>query len=534
MKAYYMEVDCVSKILYEIRKNTYYDSVTLMLISKDLEKLPGINKALIGMGTDLNKELVENLNMMKDEIKAVGPNDFFVVVSAEESVEIEDVTEEVNALLNKKKKDSSSDYNPPTLESALNYEPDANMALISVAGEYAAEQAKKALENDLHVMIFSDNVSLKDEKELKELAVEKGLLMMGPDCGTAIINNKALAFANVVKKGNIGIVGASGTGTQEVSVIVDRLGKGVSQVIGTGGRDLHQDIGGLMMLQGLEALNNDPETKVIVLISKTPPKEVAEKVLNTVKKVEKPVVVYFIGGDRKAVEDVGAYSAMSLEDTARKAVALSNEEEVVDFGGYDLSDEEIQDLVSKEADKFNKEQKYFRGLYTGGTLAEEAVTIISKEIENIYSNVTSNEDLSHKKCEDGKGHVCIDFGDDEFTRGKPHPMIDPSIRADYLEKTSNRDDISVVLMDFVLGYGSHEDPVGELLPAIEMAKKKAEERGGHLSIIASICGTEGDPQSLEESKESLEKVGVIVMPSNAQAARLAQLILMEMKKGEVE
>lgn len=523
----------MNKIMYEIRKNTYYDSVTLMLISKDLEKFPGVHKALVGMGTDLNKELVENLNMITDEIKAIGPNDFFVTVNADSKVEIADVVGEVDKLLNQKKKDSDSDYMPPTLDSALEHEPESNMVLISVAGEYAADEARRALENDLHVMIFSDNVSLKDERELKELAVKKGLLMMGPDCGTAIINNKALAFANIVGKGDIGIVGASGTGTQEVSVIIDKLGGGVSQVIGTGGRDLHSEVGGLMMLQGIEALKKDPETKVIVLISKPPSKEIAEKILDSVKNIDKPVIVDFIGGDKKIIENAGAYAGISLEDTARKAVAISKNMEVEDFENFSLPADEIKEIVSKEIEKMGEEQLYFRGLYTGGTLADEAIKILSEDIDNMYSNISSSPEYSLKNVEDGKGHICIDFGEDEFTRGKPHPMIDPSMRVEYLMKDANREDLKVVLLDFVLGYGAHQDPVGEMLPAIKIAKEKAEEKGQYLSIIASVCGTDKDPQNLLESQKRLEEAGVITMPSNAQAARLAKLVLMGNKFGVI-
>lgn len=313
----------MSKVIYEIRENTYYDSVTLMLISKDVKKIEGVHEALVGMGTDLNKELAENLNIITDEIKEIGPNDFFVTLLADDHVQIENIVEEVDKLLNQKKSDSDLDYMPPTLNSALEHEPESNIVLISVAGEYAADEARKALDKNLHVMIFSDNVSLEDERELKQLAVEKGLLMMGPDCGTAIINNVPLAFANVVNKGNIGIVGASGTGTQEVSVVIDNLGGGVSQVIGTGGRDLHQEIGGLMMLQGIEALKNDPKTEVIVLISKPPADDIAENILKAIESLKKPVVIDFIGGDKKIIEKYGGYAGVSLEDTARKAVALS-------------------------------------------------------------------------------------------------------------------------------------------------------------------------------------------------------------------
>lgn len=519
----------LSKILYEIRENTYYDSVTLMLISKEIKKIEGVHEALVGMGTDLNKELAENLNIITDEIKRIGPNDFFITLLADEYVKINDIVEQVDKLLNQKKTDSESDYMPPTLNSALEYEPESNIVLISVAGEYAADEAKKALDNDLHVMIFSDNVSLEDEKELKQLAAEKGLLMMGPDCGTAIINNVALAFANVVNKGNIGIVGASGTGIQEVTVIIDRLGGGISQAIGTGGRDLNQMIGGLMMLQGIEALKNDDDTEVIVLISKPPSKEIAEKILKVIKDLNKPVVINFIGGDSKIIEKKDAYFGISLEDTARKAVALSEGKNVEDFIGFSFTNKEIDKIVAKEVGKLSKEQKYFRGLYSGGTLAEEAMNLISYAVGPIFSNISILSEYKLKDTNVSNKHTCIDFGEDEFTIGKPHPMIDPSTRAQRLVKEADDEQVAVVLMDFVLGYGAHKDPVGEMLPAIQEAKNKMEQKGKYLCIVSSICGTDKDPQNFIESKKMLEEAGVIVMPSNAQAARLTGLILEEIK-----
>jgi len=515
-------------VKYEIRKNTYYDSVTLMLISKEIKKIDGVKEALVGMGTDLNKELAENLAISNDDIRNLSPNDFFVTVLADDNVQIETISAEVDKLLSNKKKSNESDYMPPTLESALKHEPESNIVVISVAGEYAAAEAKKALNNNLHVMLFSDNVSIEDERELKELACQKGLLMMGPDCGTAIINNVPLAFANVVRKGHIGIVGASGTGTQEVTVIIDKLGEGVSQVIGTGGRDLKAEIGGLMMLQGIEALKNDPQTKVIVLISKPPAEEVAEKVLKAIENSPKPVVVDFIGGDRKLIEKYGAYSCVSLEDAARKAVALLRGEEVRDFEGFSLPDEEIEKIVDREVAKFDKTQKYLRAYYTGGTLADEAMKLLSSSIGNIYSNIPLTPEYKLEDVRVSKEHTCIDFGDDEFTRGKPHPMIDPVSRVERLMKEDD-EEVAVLLMDFVLGYGSHEDPVGEMLPAIKEAKERMAKKGKYLCVVGSVCGTENDPQDLRESQRRLEEAGVIVMPSNAQAVRLAGLILNKIK-----
>lgn len=511
-------------IKHEIRKNAYYDSVTLMLISKDIKAMDGVEEALVGMGTDLNKELAANLNLMNSELESLTANDFFIVVKIDTDEKMAVIVEKVDELLNQKKVDAGSDYRPATIDSAVSHMPNANMVIISVPGKYAGAEVKKALKKDLHVMLFSDNVPIEEEKELKELAVEKGLLMMGPDCGTAIINQVPLAFANVISKGNIGVVGASGTGTQEVTVIIDKLGGGVSQVIGTGGRDLKSEVGGLMMMQGMEALINDPETKVIVLISKPPSPEVAQKVLDLVKSTDKPVVVDFIGGDKKQIEESGAYACTTLEDTAYKAVALSNGDKPETFDGFSLSEDVVNEMVEKEVSKMAKTQKYLRGLYTGGTLADEAMKMLGVSLGGIYSNIPLTPEFNLSDPNTYNEHTCIDLGDDMFTVGRPHPMIDPSTRTERFVEAVD-ENVAVMLIDVVLGYGSHMNPAGEMIEPIKKAKAKLESLGGYLSVVCSICGTDNDPQSLKDSKLALESAGVVVMQSNAQAVRFVDRVL---------
>jgi succinyl-CoA synthetase alpha subunit len=302
--------------------------------------------------------------------------------------------------------------------------PEANLAIISVPGAYAAREAMQALKKGLHVMMFSDNVSLADELALKKFAHENGLLMMGPDCGTAIINNRGLCFANAVSLGNIGIVGASGTGTQEVSVLIDRFGGGVSQVLGTGGRDLYEEIGGIMMLDCLEALACDEETKVIVLISKPPAKSVAQRILAEVQKVDKPVVVCFINGDATEVEKAGAHFAKSLEEAAYKAVLLAQVKEDIDMPEEEVSPNQAALGVSK----LQPEQKYVRGLFCGGTLCYEALHILQEKVGKVYSNISKKEETKLENPHVSEENTLIDLGDDVFTVGRPHPMIDPSLR----------------------------------------------------------------------------------------------------------
>ena len=513
------------KLCVDIRKNVYYDSVALMIITKEVKKMEGVKEVIVGMATDLNKELAENLKLSNDEIKSLTPNDLFISAYSDDNEGLEKIINRVNELLNSKQKENETEIEVKTISAAVNHMKNANMVLISLPGKYAAYEAKKALNKGLNVMLFSDNVTIEEEIELKKLGREKYLLVMGPDCGTAIINGVPLCFANVVRRGNIGVIGASGTGTQEVTVIIDKLGGGLSQVIGTGGRDLKSEVGGIMMLEGFKALIDDNETHVIVLISKPPANEVAEKILEMVKTTKKPVVVNFIGGDRKQIEKSGAYPCVSLEDAAYKAYVLSKGIEPNDYEDFEVGAKEIDKIVSKEVSKLHPSQKYLRALYTGGTLADEAMKLLGKEGFSIYSNIPLSPEFKLQDIHKSVEHTCIDLGDDNFTVGRPHPMIDPIGRIERLPKEVLDEEVAVILMDFVIGYGSNMDPAGEMIPYIIEAKRKFESKNKYLSVIGYICGTDKDPQSYREQKEKLEAAGVILMPSNAQAVRLTATLL---------
>ena len=507
-----------------VRENAYYDSVTLMLISREMKKREGVQEVLVGMGTDLNLDLVKMLDMFLPELEKVTPNDLFIAALFDESkVTMDELVALFEEELNSKKDSHPGDYRPPTLSSAVNHLQGANLVQISLPGRYAAGEAESALNQGLHVMMFSDNVPVEDELRLKKLAVQKGLLMMGPDCGTAIINGVPLCFANAVRRGKIGLVGASGTGTQEITVRIHQLGQGLSQVIGTGGRDLREEIGGLMMIQGIEALAADPETQVIVLVSKPPSPSVEKKIYDLVSTLDKPVVIDFIGGDAESIRKAGAIPCISLEDAARKAVALATGQEAVDFDGFDRGEEAVDRLVEDEVSRLAPGQKYLRGLYTGGTLADEAMKYLAVD-RLIYSNIPLTPEQDLDKLEGKAGHICLDLGEDQFTRGRPHPMIDPMTRSDFF--TSHVDETTaLVLADVVLGYGSHEDPAGAVADSVAQARGKLEKAGGHLIAVASVTGTDEDPQNLKESIATLEAAGVIVMPSNAQAVRLVDRIM---------
>ena len=515
----------------EVRKNTYYDSVTLMIISKEVKTVDGVNEALVGMGTDLNQELVKNLHLAAPGFEEVTANDFFVAADCDSDEAFAAAVAKVDELLSKKASKGKSDYFPPTLEGALKVNPDLNMAIISVPGRHAAGVAQNCLDHNINVMLFSDNVTIEEEKELKENAAAKELLMMGPDCGTAIINHVPLAFANVVKSGDIGMVCASGTGAQEVSCIIDQLGGGISQLLGTGGRDLRREIGGIMMTLCLDALIYDPKTKVIAMVSKPPAPEIAAQILDQAAAGGKPVVVCFIGGDPTEIEKRGLVAACSLEDCAHKAVALSKGETPETFDTFSMGVQQAEQMAAAEVAKMAPTQKYIRGLYTGGTLCDEAMKLMIGNLGHIYSNIPLHAEDKLADARNGKSreHTFLDFGDDEFTVGRPHPMIDPSLRSERVIVDGKDPETAVIMCDCVIGYGSHPNPAEDLAEAIRTAKAEAEAAGRHLCCVCAVCGTEGDPQCLSKTQKQLTDAGAVVLPSNAQATRFVERILANLK-----
>ncbi len=504
-----------------IKKNEYHDSVLLMRISEEIKKIEGVKQAAVLMATDNNKKVLEDIGLLTEEMKEASVNDLVIAINAINVNVAEGAVFRVDELL-KERAFEVAEVTYKTLNLALDAMPDANLAVISVPGEFAAWEAKKAIERNLNVFLFSDNVPLEDEIELKNLARKRGLLMMGPECGTAIISSVALGFANVVNKGPIGVVGASGTGLQEVTSLISR-DLGISQAIGTGGRDLDEEVGGIMTIEGIKALNKDEETKVIVVISKPPAPSVAKKVLDVIKESKKPVVVDFVGGDPKAIREAGAIPAFTLEDAAIKAIALVRDEKPRETT-FTAPYNKIKTIANMETEKLRHEQRYVRGLFSGGTFCSEAVIIVTKLVGDVHSNMPLKPDLMLRNSNVSEGHTCVDMGAKEFTVGRPHPMIDLSLRQQRIVKEAKDPGTAVVLLDVVLGYGAHPDPAGALAPTIKEAKVIANKEGRYLPVVASICGTDRDPQNLGAQKRKLEEVGVILMPSNAQAARMAALI----------
>jgi FdrA protein len=506
-----------------VKRNEYHDSIQLMRISEELRKIDGVKQLMVMMATPSNKQILNSMGLSNTDTESAGKNDMIVALRAVGREVIEEVLAAMERLfkLGEEKKKGQRVYH--SIDAALKAMPDANLCLISLPGEYAVEQAQKALRAGLHVVVYSDNVPLEDDRALKELATEKGLLCMGPDCGVANINGVAFLTASVVQKGPIGIIGASGSGTQLIAALTEREGLGVSQAIGVGGKDLKDEVGGLSMLAGISALANDPETEVVVLVSRTPGEATLIKILEKVKQSAKPVVVYFIGGDAEIIEKYGGIPAADLEDAALKAVNLVKKKPL-EKSDFTLEQDEINKILDKETSGINKNQQYLRGLYCGGTFCDEAIAQLQSYIGDVWSNTPKREELRLEDTFVSKEHTVIDLGDEEFTMGRPHPVIDPEPVRMAILREGKKEDTAVLLLDFILGPAINPDPVGSVINQIKEVKTFHSLSGGYLSVVASVCGTDGDPQNLTRQTQLLEKSGVVVMPSNAQAARLAGLI----------
>lgn len=488
-----------------IRKNSYQDSINLMLLTKNISSMPGVKEVQVMMGTDANKDIFGEAGLLTDEAKSAEPNDMMIVLDADKKDVMDDVLKQIDKFLNDlsvKSDDSDSDSKKVTnWDDAMKSIPDANLAVISVPGLYAVDEIDNALDHNLNAFVFSDNVSLEDESRLKKKAHKKGLLVMGPDCGTGIISNVPLAFTNVVRSGNIGLVGASGTGIQEVTSMIERLGGGVTHAIGTGGRDLSDSVGAITMEDAIAGLAHHDPTEVIGIISKPPAKEVRDDVVSLLHSIDKPVVAIFLGEKPDHHED-SVYLAHTLEETAKIAMDLADNKPVKD--NY-YSKKPLADADPK------LEGKHIIGLYSGGTLAYEAGMLVSEALN--LGGIISEDGYVLK----AKGNEVLDLGDDIYTQGRPHPMIDPRIRIEKISEYANEPKTGVILLDDVLGYGTDDTMAESLADAVNNVSRKHP----RIKFVATVVGTRDDPQDYDAARKTLQDAGIIVLDSNAQAVRYA-------------
>ncbi|MCZ6512064.1 MAG: acyl-CoA synthetase FdrA [Alphaproteobacteria bacterium] len=500
----------------------YRDSVSLMKISSTVSALPGVVQASCIMATPANLDLLREAGLLDVEI-AAGPNEVLVAIEAEDAAALAVALDGAEAELHKEPESLArareAAIEPPrSQEMALDTLVGANLALIATPGPFAAAEASKALRLGLNAMVFSDNVAIEDEIALKRFAERAGLMVLGPDCGTAVIDGVPLGFANVVRRGNIGVVAASGTGLQQVICLVDSAGGGISQAIGTGGRDLDVRVGGVTMMRGIRALADDPDTAVIVLISKPPAPDVAAAVMDLANASGKPVVACLLGAGPDQFAAANIHPVATLEDAAAAALALARGEPVSE--GADAS--ALEALVA-QAPKAINGRRYLRGLYSGGTFCYEALSLLGERLETMRSNTSFPATSLINDPWHSEGHTVLDLGDDVFTRGRPHPMIDHRLRNERLVQEAADPETAVVLIDVVLGCGAHDDPAVAMAPAL--AEAQQQNGGSAPALVGFVCGTDGDPQGLARQKSALREAGVLLANSNAEAVRVAAAIV---------
>lgn len=506
-----------------VKPGEYHDSISLMLVAKALAETAGVQDAAVVMSTEANKAILASAGLLTDQIKAAGANDLVVVIKTETEAVGEATLQRAESLLKSKMTtERAGEIRPRTLRGGLTQQPETNVVVISVAGRYAADEAWDALRQGLHVLLFSDHVSVEDEIALKRYARDHGLLLMGPGAGTTILNHTALGFADVVPAGPIGIVSAAGTGLQEVSSLIGRLGGGITQGIGVGGRDLSRDVGGIMMLEGLKALQQDNETEVIVLVSKPPAAEIARSILEQVSKGDKPSVVCFLGG---AGIGNGATPCAIPARTLQESALLALEAAHFKVGDVNARLRSEDDQLAEQAKalraKLTASQRHLRGLFSGGTLCYEAQAVWRDMLSSpIYSNAPLPGEPALDDPMKSRGDTAVDMGEEEFTSGRLHPMIDQGLRIRRLLEEGRDPEVAAILLDVVLGYGAHPDPASELGPAIKQAKDAARGEGRELCVVAAVTGTEGDPQCYSKVVSALERSGASVCDCNAAAARL--------------
>ena len=511
-----------------VRSNDYHDSVFLMRAARRATAEPGITQASAVMGSEQNKRLLAESGLSATGIDAAGPNDLILALKGATREAVEAVLARADEWL-RPEEVALKTFTARTLAEAMDRQPQANLGVISLPGEYAGREARHALEKGLHVFLFSNNVPPAEEIALKAYAREHGLLVMGPDCGTAIINGVGLGFANVVRRGSIGVVGPSGTGLQEFTSLVHRAGAGISHAIGTGSNDLSEAVGGVSFLTALDALEADPGTKVIAVVAKPPGAGTLATLAERFARCRKPVAACFLGaGATLPPACAQVITARTIDEVVARTLNLADDRSPAP---PDPEQAHRPDLRAAERARMRPEQRCCRGLFAGGTFCYQAQQIFQDAGLSVYANAPLHGNQELPDPWRSLGHSLVDMGAETFTRGRPHPMIDATLRCERLVAEAEDSEVAVLLLDFILGFNAAADPVGDTIGAIRTAKERAAARGGHLCVVANVCGTEGDPQGLAGQMGQLADAGVIVMPSGVQAAVFAAALIRDIRRG---
>lgn len=505
-----------------IRKNQYYDSVYLMRVAKALSAEPGVADCAVLMATEANKDVLAQMGIQGADVLAATANDLVVAVLADDAQVVRRLLDDMDARL-------TSTYHAPqetvysTVDDGIAAHPAVNLAVISVPGPYAAREARKALDQGKHAFIFSDNVPIEQEVELKQLARERRLLVMGPDCGTSLIGGIGIGFANRVRRGPVGVVGAAGTGLQEFTSLTHQAGSGISHAIGTGSHDLSDAVGGVTTLMGLDVLEADPGTEVIVLISKPAGTTTLRLLQERIRCCVKPVVGCLLG--LKSSLDCGLHFSQvrTIDEAVARALSCVSVRSSFDLFRQPASHSA---QIKREVDGWLPGQRYLRGLFAGGTFCFQAQQVLQDAGIPVYSNTPLDSRYRLANPEASLEHSIVDLGDDHFTQGKPHPMIDATERRKRILREAVDPEVAVLLLDFVLGAMASPDPVGDLIGPVRQAQDAFARRSARLSVVASACGTDQDTQSLARQTALLADAGVCVLPSAAQAAAFCRDLLL--------
>ncbi len=491
--------------LAEVRRGHYLDSIVLMQLQVSLGALEGVVDAGAAMATEHNLAVLADGNLLAispEEQGDLGPDDLVLTVRAVDREAAERALAEVDRLLEEARggQGTGGGYRPKTLATALEQRPDAQWVSISTPGRFAERVAREALEADRHVFLYSDNVSIEHERKLKLLARERGLLMLGPDCGTTILGGVGLGFSNRCERGAIGLVGASGTGIQAISSRLETFGLGISHALGTGGRDLNAEVGGEAMIACIGALGRDEATEVIALISKPPAAGVLPSVVDALRSTGKPAVIYFQGLSRTVSEDGNLHYASSLEEAAVLAAAL-----LADPAKIALPPQ-MDETAAPSDDGKEQPRNALRGFFSGGTLALEALHYLRLDLPSLVTNLDEPVSLEQIRTP-GASHLIVDVGADELTEGRLHPMIDPDLRVRMMERALDDAHTGLLLFDLVLGDGAAMDPAASVAEVCARAREMA------VPTVCLLVATVGDPQDAEQQIARLREVGVSVFVS---------------------
>ena len=513
----------ISMIVNITKKNFFRDSVQMMQFSQQLKDEQGVIDAAIVMGTDLNKNTLKKMELLTEDGAIATENDTLISINCKDKNSLNDAIQKAERLLTSNTTKSKNEFN--SLASALDTFDNANIASLSIPGQFVKEMATELIRKQLHLFVFSDHVPLEDEIYLKNLALENNVLFMGPEAGTSILNGTVFGFGNRIRNGSIGIIGASGTGIQESSTMIDLFGEGISHGIGVGGRDLRNDIGGMMTMKTMEIFEDDPNTKAVLLVSKPVGDDVRNKIINKINNFSKKNYVICLIGDNENREDSAKIKfSKSIQTSVLKILKYVNDDAYKKT--KDVIRKQVDDsikLAESLSNDLNSEQKFVRGFFAGGTLCYESKIILEQMIGKVHSNLSSDDEYSIKGNATSKENTLIDFGEEEFTSARPHPIIDPLLRKNRILEDANDPNVGVIIIDIICGINAAKNTMAFHAETIKKAIENAKEKGRKLSVFAYICGTEKDVSKNE--LKLLTDSGAKLFASNSLMSFAAALVV---------